>query len=257
MSTQPFAICRVAKLKTGSSVRKSAKHTDRKQETLNADSTKTPQNIELIPNPANKELETLVREKIGALTPRKDAVLCSELLLTTSPEYWRPEQPGAAGLYDEAKLQPWVDANMKFVKEKYGKGLVKATLHLDESTPHLVVYLVPLYEKDGQLRLSHKELFGGELKDRRLSQLQDDYALAMHHLGLQRGLKGSKAKHQKVQRVYGVIDEAVALQDQALPEIDPGESAAEYRLRIQPFIEQLAVRRRSHQRSSRRRTVNG
>ncbi len=235
----PYAICRVEKLKTFSNIIGSRKHTNRQQDTPNAN--RNIKNVELIRNPENKELEELVKDKIGDIKYRKDAVLCSELLLTASPEYFRPDTPEKAGYFDQEQLLAWVKVNLKWLKERYGNNLIKATLHLDESTPHIAAYVVPIYEKDGQRRLSHRELFGGNLKDAKLSKLQDDYAQAMAHLSLERGIKGSKAKHQSVKRYYAQLNQAEELERQALPEPQPGETAVQYQARVQKQVSQLAA----------------
>lgn len=92
-----LAILRVEKLKTFSNIRGSEAHTARLQETLNADPQKI--NIRLI-GESDRPLEEIVQLTIQSRTkykPRKDAVLCSEMLLSASPEYFRPHDPSLAG----------------------------------------------------------------------------------------------------------------------------------------------------------------
>jgi hypothetical protein len=72
-------------------------------------------------------------------------------------------------------------------------------LHLDEATPHIHAYLVPLDEKG---KLNCRALFGGREK---LSKFQDSYALAMAPLGLERGIKGSRATHTEVKEYYAAV----------------------------------------------------
>ena len=55
--------------------------------------------------------------------------------------------------------------------------------------------MVPLDEKG---KLNCRALLGGSRY--RLSELQDDFAAAMKPLGLERGIKGSKAKHTEVRK---------------------------------------------------------
>jgi hypothetical protein len=61
--------------------------------------------------------------------------------------------------------------------------------------------MVPLDEKG---KLNCRALFGGSRY--RLSELQDDFALAMKPLGLERGIKGSRAKHTEVRKYYAAIN---------------------------------------------------
>ena len=79
----------------------------------------------------------------------------------------------------------------------HGRELAK---HRREQTPHLAAYVKPL-TKDPKGRgngwtLSDRALGLGGNKEA-LSQLQDDYAKAMAPFGLRRGIKGSRATHQK------------------------------------------------------------
>ena len=76
--------------------------------------------------------------------------------------------------------------------EDRGFVFVKAVAHRDEQTPHVVAYGVPL---DKSKRLNCKSHLGGREK---LSALQDEYAERMKPLGLQRGIRGSQAEHQRV-----------------------------------------------------------
>jgi hypothetical protein len=62
--------------------------------------------------------------------------------------------------------------------------------------------MVPLDEKG---KLNCRALLGGSRY--RLSQLQDDFALAMKPLGLSRGIKGSRASHTEVRKYYAAINQ--------------------------------------------------
>jgi Plasmid recombination enzyme len=210
----PYAICRIQKLKSFNAITLSGKHTDRTQETPNSN----PQieNIELVPNTINRQIGDIVREKIGDIKHRKDAILCTEYFLGASPEYFRPDHPEQAGYYDDNILQPWIETNLKWLKDKHGDNLVKATVHLDEVTPHIAAYIVPIHDdprEPGKKKLSYNVDFGGSKY--RLQQLQDEYAKAMAHLGLERGVKGSTAKHQDTNRYYAQVNASIEQQRQA------------------------------------------
>ncbi len=200
-----FAICRVAKHKSRGSIAGSAKHTDREQETPNAD--ETVENVELVSGAEGKSLLELVDAKIGDIKYRKDAVLCAEYFLGASPEYFRPDDPNRHGYYQQSKLDAWVDRTMTFLHEKHGDNLVKATLHLDEKTPHIAAFVVPIHahpSKPGTMMLSYKRDFGGSRYT--LSQLQTEYHEAVADLGLQRGAKGSKAEHRDIDEYYQAVE---------------------------------------------------
>jgi len=197
-----YGICRIQKLKAGA-VGRSAQHTSRKRETPNADPEK--QHIRIIgqpDNPNTPDLETLVRQHIGDQTIRKNAVLAVEFLLTASPEYFRPDDPSRAGYYEPQKLESFQDTACEWLQTRYGDRIVRAELHLDESTPHIHAYMVPLDEKG---KLNCRALLGGSRY--RLSELQDDFAAAMAPLGLERGIKGSRASHTEVRKYYAAINQ--------------------------------------------------
>jgi 5S rRNA maturation endonuclease (ribonuclease M5) len=193
-----YGICRISKLKTGGAIAASESHTLRKRSTPNADLTKANERF-IGTEPGTAFLEQEVFDRIGEQKIRKDGVLCVEILLTASPEYFRPGDRGRAGQWDSQQLEDWKRTNQDWLGEKFGDRLVRAELHLDESTPHIHAYLVPLDEKG---KLNCKSIFGGREK---LSQFQDSYAAAMKPLGLERGIKGSRATHTEVKEYYAAV----------------------------------------------------
>jgi hypothetical protein len=198
-----YGICRIQKLKAGS-VGRSGKHTSRRYDTPNADPTR--QHIRIIGQPDSPnipDLEILVRQHIGDQTIRKNAVLAVEFLLTASPGYFRPDDPSRAGYYEPKHLEDFQQSACEWLANRYGDRIVRAELHLDESTPHIHAYMVPLDERG---KLNCRALLGGSRY--RLSELQDDFADAMATLGLERGIKGSKAKHTEISKYYAAVNSA-------------------------------------------------
>ncbi|WP_026730824.1 MobV family relaxase [Fischerella sp. PCC 9605] len=231
-----LAILRVEKLKSFGNVSGSEKHTARLQDTPNADSTK--KNIRLIGMEDGPPLEELVKTKIANATkhkPRKDAVLCSDIFLSASPEYFRPDYPSKAGEWDNHRMLDFANASRTWLINTYGDKCVRAELHLDEATPHIHAYVVPINDKTKQL--SHKEMFGGDGRAAsiKLSKLQDSYAVALAPLGISRGVKGSKATHTKVKEYYQAVNSepltAIWENNHLAP--TPFESARNYVARIQ------------------------
>ncbi|MHC5832999.1 MAG: plasmid recombination protein, partial [Nostoc sp.] len=85
--------------------------------------------------------------------------LCTEMFLSASPEYFRPDNPSLSGQWSDERMQQWASASRDWLAQNYGSKCVRAELHLDESTPHIHAYIVPLNEKTG--RVSHDAMFGG------------------------------------------------------------------------------------------------
>ncbi|MHC0068242.1 MobV family relaxase [Nostoc sp. UIC 10890] len=231
----PLTILRIEKLKTFGNVAGSDDHVTRNRETPNADPTR--ENLRLIGREDSRALEEIVKEKISTLKhrPRHDAVLCTEMFLSASPEYFRPKDPSLSGQWSNERMQQWAIASRDWLAQNYGSKCVRAELHLDESTPHIHAYIVPLNEKTG--RVSHDAMFGGRGGQGRikLSKLQDSYAAALAPLGIERGVKGSKATHTKVKEYYQAVNSepltAVITNNQLAP--TPFESARSYVDRIQ------------------------
>ncbi|WP_414528795.1 MobV family relaxase [Nodularia chucula] len=227
-----LAILRVVKLKSFGNVGGSEAHTARLQETANADPQKT--NIRLIGD-IDHPLEEIVKLKIKSCTkhkPRKDAVLCSEMFLSASPEYFRPHNPSLAGEWNQQRLRNFANTSKNWLIENYGDKCVRAELHLDEATPHIHAYIVPIDEKVHLL--SHYKMFGGSPKECRikLSKLQDSYAQALAPLGIERGVKGSKATHTKVKEYYQAVNSQPLTLE--LERLEPilGETAQRFYTRI-------------------------
>jgi hypothetical protein len=171
----------------------------------------------------NKSLSDVVCSHIenkGIKKHRKDAVVAVEVMLTASPEYFRPPESaisGKYGLYDKDKLKRWVHSSVGFLSDKYGENLVDYVLHLDEATPHIHAIVVPALNKEKKLRRTDFEIFNNvpnkvvkvaslDAKNmfdiRALYDLQEQYPKALQHLGLTRGKNKSKALHSDVSNYY-------------------------------------------------------
>lgn len=191
----PYAICRVAKIKTAQAGAAKTAHNYRQRETPNADTERKPLNREYI-NTAERNYWELATERIqeAGAKVRHDSVRGVEVLLTASPEAF-PRQ--ADGTPNDWHGSQWAEANIAFLKDKFGEqNVVSCTLHQDELTPHFHAVVVPL-TADG--RLSAKDVFNPKT----LRALQTEYAEAMKPFGMERGVEHSRAKHEVMRHVYG------------------------------------------------------
>ncbi len=124
---------------------------------------------------------------------RKDAVLAIEYLVTASP--------GDMKLKSQHEQILYFTDSLIWLKERHGQNVFYAGLHFDETTPHLFAYAVPLDPDTG--RLNAKKWLGGP---QALSEMQTDFAEkvgAKHQL--ERGILGSRAKHQTIKHFYGAL----------------------------------------------------
>lgn len=180
-----FAIYRTAKLGSFGEIGGSLSHTYRTRSTPNADENKLHLNKHIFEtyNQCFEAIKNSIPEK-----RRKNAVLCIEHLITASPD-WNG--------WGTKKEEEFFKKSLEFLNKKYGKeNVVACSIHRDETTPHLIVYVVPIDEKGG---LNAKKWLGGRAK---LSQTQTEFANEVKHLGLERGLENSKARHKTIQKYY-------------------------------------------------------
>lgn len=73
------------------------------------------------------------------------------IVLSASPEYFRPDDPAAVGTWDEDRLAAWKKASMNQLREEHGDDLIFAEMHLDEDTPHIHAVVVPTYLKKARV----------------------------------------------------------------------------------------------------------
>ena len=219
-----FAILRTAKLKSFGEIGGSLSHNYRDRPTPNANPQQTPlnehslQNAELVMN--------AIKDKLPEKR-RKDAVLCVEYLITASPDWVGWNRLEEKKYFDDAK---------KWLEDKHGKdNVIATTIHRDESTPHMVAYVVPLV--DGKLNAKH--FLGGREK---LSKMQTDFADNVgQSVGLSRGLEGSKAQHQTIKQYYSNVNTAVKISPDVvldLPEKKFLESKESYENRVFDVLDQ-------------------
>lgn len=135
--------------------------------------------------PYEKKYLAFINERIKQLSPKRkikdDAVLITSFILGSDKEFFDR-------ITAEQQKQFFADCT-DFFSERYGKeNVVSAVVHLDESTPHLHLNLMPV--TDG--RLCAKVLFDRTA----LRDLQTDfYETVGKKYGLERGKEGSTAKH--------------------------------------------------------------
>ena len=147
------------------------------------DPTRTDSNYHIIKR--QRSYTQFINDKIAELDlptkVRKDAVLMCSFVVGSDRQYF-------GNLSEEEQQQFFVDCT-RFFAERYGEdNIISAVVHMDETTPHLHLNLIPI--ADG--RLSAKTLF-----DRKaLQALQTDFHSAVgKKWNLQRGKEGSQAKH--------------------------------------------------------------
>lgn len=198
------AVLRFEKHKTTSSINSIAKHNERNYKNsgpANVDSSMSHLNETIVAYSMPTLAEAVDAHIAATVTGRKkkDAVRMLEGIMTVRREFFLDEN----GKLDVGKMQAWRDASMQFIYDTFGREhVMSAILHVDETSPHIHVCIVPV-TKDG--RLSCRDFLGGKQK---CSQMQDRYHAAVAHLGLERGLLGSIAKHKTLKEHYAAVTAA-------------------------------------------------
>lgn len=193
-----YAILRTAKIKTRSELVRSLKHGFREQDTPNADDELTPMNTHTGGSSTAEVMQDFDKRLETQSKVRKNAVLAIEYLITASPD--------AINGKSRAEQDKYFDDALNWLQEKHGKeNVIHAGVHRDETSPHMYAFVVPIDPK-GKLNCRH---FLGGKKDV-LSKMQDDFQekVGQHH-GLERGIKGSKAKHNQVKNFYKQMNSPV------------------------------------------------
>ena len=172
-------------------------HIDRIEIPKNADKNLTHLNIEIVKPQGNLQ-QDIAKRIYEAEIPRKirdNAVRYVGIIASGSHEQMKK-------IEDNGDLDQWAMDNYNFMAEKYGKeNIIRASLHMDEKTPHIHFGIVPI-TKDN--RLSAKSFFDGKVA---LRKLQDDYALKMAKYGLERGVPNEKRRHITTKQYYQHINQ--------------------------------------------------
>lgn len=185
-----FAILRTAKLKSFGNVGGSLSHTYRTRETTNADPDRADTNEHSHSSPA--EVMQALRDRLPDKY-RKDAVIGLEYFVGASPQWF----DGKTREQQDAYFRESID----WLEKRHGKeNVVGWSIHRDETSPHLVAYVVPISDRG---TLNAKQWTGGAAA---LSKMQTDFAKNVGARNdLERGIEGSKAHHQTIKGFYAQI----------------------------------------------------
>lgn len=197
-------------IKANSSLNSIAKHIERTAHPENADPARTHLNrYNLVEYPDGiTGLAAAVEHRIAnAGITRKISdrqVRCLNLVMTSDNE-------GMQRIIDSGKLDEWIADNIRWARDTFGgDNVVGAALHMDERTPHLHIAVVPIVTAERKKKAreatvkkryrtkaaNRPRLCADDIMERgKMSRYQDVYAEAMAKYGLERGIRGSEARH--------------------------------------------------------------
>ncbi|KAI3350817.1 MobV family relaxase [Clostridium botulinum] len=199
-----FCVFRVGKkIKDLGQVEAFQKHMEREMDVINADPRQKDKNRVLI---GNNNIVENVKNHVYGIKIRSNANIATDLVLTTGNGFYNSLPP--------QERETWIQENVKFLKENFGDNCIYATLHMDETTPHLHALIVPKFYNNEKNRyeLSSNKYFDGIEKMR---AWQDKYSNHMNKKfnNLIRGVRGSKAKHMDIKTYYSLITKKLDLID--------------------------------------------
>ena len=191
-------------------------HIERKIIPKNADPTRTHLNRVLVeyPDGVHGRDEAIAHRLNTAGIRRKithDQVRVVRVVLSGTHE-------DMMNIQEKGKLDEWCNDSIQWLQATFGKdNVVAAHLHMDEKTPHIHAAVVPIVT--GERRKAKKEQTDGKRKYRKktnsvrlcaddlfnrqtLIAYHDNYARVMTKYGLQRGVRGSEARHTTTMQYY-------------------------------------------------------
>lgn len=186
-----FAVVHMQKIK-GGGVRGIQSHNNREhppKTNPDIDFSRTAENYDLIyhDNYYRGVKQTIEFFATETNTVRKDAVVMCSFIITSDEQTMKamPKQT----------QREFFEDSLKWFAERYGgSNIINATVHMDETTPHMHLGIVPITE-DG--RLSAKSIF----TRKELSEIQTCFSKEVGaKYGLERGKEGSERKHLSEQQ---------------------------------------------------------
>ena len=191
-------------------------HIERKTTPKNADPSRTRLNRELVrfPDGVADRTEAISHRIRTAGIRRKitpDQVRAIRIVLSGTHE-------DMARIQNKGRLSEWCNDNLQWLHRTFGReNTVSAVLHMDEHTPHIHATIVPIVT--GERRKAKRKQTEGKrtyrkkadavrlcaddlLTREKLVAYHDSYAEAMAKYGLQRGARGSEARHTTTAQYY-------------------------------------------------------
>ena len=170
------------------------------------------------------DIQNFIEEKkAGTRATRKDAVLVNEWIISSDRSFFD-------GLDDKETERFFKDAKDYFA-DKFGDDNIRyAQIHLDETTPHMHLGVVPMTEG----KLSGKTVFNRQT----LKEIQSDLPEFLKGKGfnIERGIEGSERKNLSVATYKKVVNEAKAEAEKEISQI---------KVHKKPLVDLEGVKKRS------------
>lgn len=204
-SEKYFCVFRIGKkFKNFSMLQRYQYHVTREGNVLNADPSRTKENLILIGS-ANivKDVQEYIKD-IPMI--RSNANIGFDMVLTAHHEFFD-------SLTDKQK-ENWINHNIEYLKNTFGDNCISAICHKDETSVHIHSVCVPKFWNQKQLRYelqSNKYIDGSD----KMQKFQTDYSdhMQKEFPNLMRGIKGSKRSHISIKKWYSLTGEELNIKN--------------------------------------------
>ena len=242
----------IEKVKDKGSLTRKYQHNYRTGNVPNADPALLHKNDELVRLNGQTYVEKFdeVMNRLKEQNPkiRKNAVLALEIVTTFSREdietvdveKWKTDQV------------KWLRENFNPNPEEFGDNVISVMFHGDEAgNVHCHSVIIPIDDK-GKLNASY--FLDGRAA---MIKLQDSYGKLMEERHkLQRGLRGSQAKHEDIKRFYAAQNQALAQEGPEIRKIGGRkETVEEYKERCDEVIKDLHLKMLAMQKNHERQVA--
>ncbi len=231
-----YAFMRFEKIKSADKLKVMYAHNYRTTMIPNADEALKNQNEELYSSMDGKtyyqafvERLTLLQERYkGRVILPKNGVVAFDVITSMQRtdldhvdlDKWKADQVN------------WLRETFNRNTEEHGENVLSVMFHGDEAgSVHCHAVVLPIDDR-GKFKAS--EFAKNKVA---LQKMQTDYGKAMAVHGLQRGLQGSVARHEKIIKFYTELNQNLSIED--MPIIAEGESKEDYEGRLRDFFENV------------------
>ena len=233
------------KKEKGASDARMSDHIERRVIAPNVDSTRTHLNRELVELPEGVTIrdEAIAHRIKSAGIKRKitpDQVRAIRVMMSgTHEDMMKIQQDGC--------MDEWCNDSMQWLHKTFGReNTVSAVLHMDETTPHIHATIVPIVtgerrkakQKQTEGKRSYRKkadtarLCADDVLNRdKLIGYHDDYAKIMDKYGLQRGVRGSEARHVTTAQYYRDLKRQTGELETDVQQLQEERKEAEKRLK--------------------------
>ncbi len=216
-----YAILRLRKLVSGEALDKALEHNLRRKDVPNADPTLPVYEL----SGEDGDPVMVGQRRLAAFPPKSPKSPTGlEVLTTMSPEWATAHKD---------KVGQWAKTSREWLYDTFGRdAVVSCALHMDETTPHIHAVVMPVVMG----RVDVRPWTDGP---ERLRAMQDSYASATKHLGLDRGISGAASEHTTVREFYKSLESEFL---PGMPKPIDREGALDYCLRVEPAWKAMAAR---------------